>query len=173
MHSFIVGHSIHSSGLQLSGSNELSTINFNISIERGPTFGVVMPGGNITMDCLGHCSEPSLCRVAWYFKGFAVLPTEKQKFFPNGSLQILDFKMENGGEYMCMVASNPFARLSRSAVVELAGKCECIDALHFNSTIRKASEVLFVNHLYSAPSQRSTCGSSGWVSNTTHHDRCH
>ena len=51
-------------------------------------------------------------------------------------------------------------------------KCTKLDVLHLYSAICMASEVLLVNHLYSAPS-KGACGSAGWVSNTTHYDCCH
>lgn len=73
------------------------------------------------MDCVARCNDPNQCEVSWYFKGFLTYPTEKRRFFLNGSLQITDFNKYDEGEYVCKVTSKPFARWSQAVVLDLAG----------------------------------------------------
>ncbi|KAM9812236.1 immunoglobulin superfamily member 10 isoform X1 [Syngnathus typhle] len=104
--------------------------------QNSETFARLKPGGNIRFDCEA-IGEPKP-RILWMLPTNDVIAASNERYLlhVNGSLDIRNAKLVDGGEYVC-VARNPAGENRRVYKLEIGGNPPVINGYHQNRTVVK------------------------------------
>ncbi|CAJ1065317.1 immunoglobulin superfamily member 10 [Xyrichtys novacula] len=128
----------------------------------GPTYAVVMPGGNLRFDCEA-LGEPKP-KIMWILPSNDVIAASNDRYLMhvNGSLDIRAVRLIDAGEYVC-IARNLAGEKRNVYKLDINGNPPVINGFRQNRTVIKDVAAKFSRKLIDCKAEGSPAPSVTWI----------